>query len=107
MTDYLQVSTATETREAAAHLARTAVSARLAGNAHVVGPVASFFWHLGEQGEGEEWHVVLKTTADRYAELEAHLVREHPWDNPEVVAVPIARGAANCLAWLERSVGAD
>ncbi len=107
MTDYLQVSTSTDNREAAAHLARTAVAAKLAGNAHVYGPVASFFWHLGEQGEGEEWHVVMKTTADRYPELEAHLLAEHPWDNPEVIAVPIVRGAANCLEWLERSVAKD
>ena len=107
MTDYLQVSTATENKEVAAHLARTAVAARLAGNAHVSGPVASFFWHLGEQGESTEWHITFKTTTDRYPELEAHILREHPWENPEVIAVPIVRGAADFLAWLERSVSPD
>lgn len=84
-------------------LARTAVRARLAATAQVQGPVVSVFWHLGNFGEGDEWVVVLRTTSDRYAELEAHLVAEHPWENPEVTAVRIEAGAAGYLAWLERS----
>ena len=70
------------------------------------GPVVSVFWHLGELGEGQEWYVVLKTTAARYAELEAHLLAAHPWDNPEISAVPLAAGSASYFAWLERTVAA-
>jgi periplasmic divalent cation tolerance protein len=104
MTDYLQVSTVADNRESAAHLARSAVAARLAAGAQVFGPVSSFFWHQGEQGEGEEWQVTLKTTADRYPELEEHLLREHPWGNPEITAVSLVAGSASYLSWLERTV---
>lgn len=104
MTECVQVHTATETREAAVALARSATEARLAAGAQVVGPVASLFWHLGEFGEGEEWQVILKTTTARYPELEAHLLEHHPWDSPEIVAVPIVAGAAACLDWVARSV---
>jgi periplasmic divalent cation tolerance protein len=101
--DILQVSTATATREAAIELAQLVVQARLAASAQVHGPAASVFWHEGEFGSGEEWILLLKTTTDRYAELEAHLVANHPWSNPEVVAVPVAAGAAHYLDWVRRT----
>lgn len=74
----------------------------LAAAAQVFGPVTSVFWHKGEFGEGEEWQVLLKTTESRYAELEAHLIAEHPWDNPEVSAIQL-RGSAAYLAWIDRT----
>lgn len=104
MTDYVQVSTATETRQQAIDLASGAVQRRLAAGAQVIGPVTSVFWHLGEYGTSEEWQLLLKTTADRYPELEAHLLEHHPWDNPEVCAVPIVMGAERCKRWIADSV---
>ncbi|TCP56930.1 periplasmic divalent cation tolerance protein [Tamaricihabitans halophyticus] len=103
MGEYLLVSTTTEDRATAARLASSAVKARLAASGQVVGPVASYFWHLGEAGEGEEWQVLLKTTAARYAELEAHLIAEHSWNKPEVTAIPLVAGAQPYLDWLDAS----
>ncbi|MFI9170499.1 divalent-cation tolerance protein CutA [Streptomyces lincolnensis] len=100
MADFLQVSTATPTRDQAVDLARTAVAARLAAGAQIIGPVTSAFWHAGEFGTGEEWQLLLKTTRARYPELEAHLLKNHPWDNPEVAAVAIEAGAKGCLDWI-------
>lgn len=107
MTTYLQVNAVADSRETAAHLARSAVAAKLAAGAYIAGPVTSFFWHLGEQAEGEEWYVVLKTTAERYAELETLLLAEHPWKNPEISAVALTAGSAAYLAWLNRTVSAS
>ncbi|MFD7550685.1 divalent-cation tolerance protein CutA [Streptomyces sp. NPDC059578] len=104
MTDHVQVSTATPTEEDAVTLAGSAVKARLAAGAQVIGPVTAVFWHLGEYGTGQEYKVLLTTTWDRYPELEAHLLAEHPWDNPEVIAVPIVAGAAPALEWIQGSV---
>jgi periplasmic divalent cation tolerance protein len=103
MTTHLQVTVAADTEETAARLAQSAIANKLAAGGHVIGPVRSFFWHLGEQGDGEEWHLVLKTTERRYPDLEAHLIAEHPWDNPEVSAVTIT-GSAPYLAWIDRTV---
>lgn len=105
MSGYLQVSTATPTREDAVRLAGSCVEAGLAAGAQVIGPVVSVFWHVGEYGEGEEWQVLLKTTDARYAELEAHLLDQHPWDNPEIGAVPITRGSAGYFSWLDKHTG--
>ncbi|MFI7345298.1 divalent-cation tolerance protein CutA [Streptomyces sp. NPDC049936] len=103
MTDHVQVSTATETHDQAVALARSAVQAKLAAGAQIVGPVTSVFWHAGEFGTNEEYQLLLKTAAARYPELEAHLVENHPWTNPEVVAVPLAAGAAPYLEWIDRT----
>lgn len=102
MTEVLTVSTATPTREAALRLAESAITAGLAAGGQVTGPVSSVFWHNGEFGHGEEWSVSFKTTAARYSELEAHLVANHEWQNPEVTAVPLARASAAYVEWVER-----
>lgn len=88
-------------------LAGSAVKARLAAGAQVIGPVTSVFWHLGEYDTGEEYKVLLTTTRERYPELEAHLRAEHPWDNPELIAVPIVAGSARALEWIRGSVSAQ
>jgi periplasmic divalent cation tolerance protein len=103
MTDFVQVSTATETRDQAVELARSVVSERLAAGAQIIGPVTSAFWHNGEFGTGEEWQLLLKTQQSRYAELEAHLLKHHPWQNPELAAVPIVAGSKGCLAWITQN----
>ncbi|MEU8968570.1 divalent-cation tolerance protein CutA [Streptomyces monashensis] len=105
MADHVQVSTATETREQAVELARSAVAGRLAAGAQIIGPVISAFWHEGEFGTGEEWQLLLKTRKDRYTELERHLLAHHPWENPELVAVPIVAGADAYLRWVDAVVG--
>ncbi|MFB6565980.1 divalent-cation tolerance protein CutA [Streptomyces noursei] len=107
MADFLQVSTATETREGAVRLAQSVVSARLAAGAQIVGPVISVFWHRGEFGTGEEWQLLFKARADRYDEIEAHLLKHHPWNNPEVSAVPIVAGSAAYLRWVETATAPD
>jgi periplasmic divalent cation tolerance protein len=88
-------------------MAGSAVEAGLAAGAQVIGPVVSVFWHEGQYGEGEEWQVLLKTTDVRYADLEAHLLARHPWDNPEIGAVPITRGSAGYFSWLDKHTGQD
>ncbi|MGW1779400.1 divalent-cation tolerance protein CutA [Streptomyces sp. NPDC002143] len=100
MADFLQVSTATPTRDQAVELARSIVSERLAAGAQIIGPVTSAFWHDGEFGTGEEWQLLLKTTTARYPELESHILKHHPWQTPELAAVPIVTGSQGCLDWI-------
>jgi periplasmic divalent cation tolerance protein len=102
MTRVLEVSTATPTRDAALRLAESAIRAGLAAGGQVSGPVASFFWHNGRFGQGEEWNVSFKTTEARYPDLEAHLISNHEWNNPEVTAVHLAQASAAYVAWVER-----
>jgi periplasmic divalent cation tolerance protein len=102
--EFLRVSTAVESRLDAEKLVRAVVERRLAAGAQIVGPVGSAFWHLGEFGIGEEWQILLTTHSSKYAELEAYLLEHHPWDNPEIMAVPVVGGSEACLEWVRKSV---
>lgn len=104
MTGVIQVSTATASKDAALALVGEAVRQRFAASAQVKGPQTSVFWHLEEFGTGEEWEAVLLTTADRYADLEAYIVANHPWSNPQVTAVEVVAASAACIEWARRAV---
>lgn len=97
---HLLVTTSTPDRDSAARIAASAVADKLAATAKVHGPVSSFWWHLGEQGEGEEWQAVFQTTEARFPALEAHIIAAHPWDKPEVTTVALG-GSQPYLQWVE------
>jgi periplasmic divalent cation tolerance protein len=97
---YLQVQTTTDSRAEAMELARAAVEARLAACAQVAGPVASTYWWEGGIERTEEWLVLLKLPAGRFAELSAFLTERHSYDEPEIVALPIVAGSPSFLKWL-------
>lgn len=99
--------TTTPDRESAARIASTAVARRLAATTQVRGPVTSYFWHLGEAGDGKEWIVTFKTTGARYDELEEHIRTEHPWEKPEVTGIELARGSAAYLKWMEAATASE
>jgi periplasmic divalent cation tolerance protein len=105
--DLLRATTATPDLDSAKNLARAAVAARLAGNAQITGPVISVFRHLGETGEGEEYALTLSTTASAYPDLAALLTANHPWDNPEITAVPLAAATEAYARWLRESTQQD
>jgi len=101
--DLLRVTTATPDLDSAKDLARSAVAGRVAGNAQIIGPVVSVFRHLGDTGEGEEYQLVLSTTRTAYPELAELLTANHPWDNPEITAIPLAVATDAYATWLRES----
>jgi periplasmic divalent cation tolerance protein len=99
-----QVTTTLPDREAALRLGTRLVEERLAACAQVVGPVSSVYrWH-GEVETAAEWYCHLKTTAARVPALLARLRELHPYETPEIVALPVAEGDAGYLRWIEESV---
>jgi periplasmic divalent cation tolerance protein len=98
---YITVLTTTDSAERAADLARTVVEQRAAACAQIDGPVTSVYWWDGSIQEDQEWRVLFKTPADRYADLEAAIKAAHTYDTPEIISAPIERGSAEYLAWLD------
>jgi periplasmic divalent cation tolerance protein len=99
-TPYLAVLTTTDSEDRARRLAAGAVQSRLAACAQIDGPIRSVYRWQGTIEDGTEWRVLYKTTAARYAELEAYIKREHTYDTPEVIATSITAGSDEYLAWL-------
>ncbi|MBR8740989.1 divalent-cation tolerance protein CutA [Nocardiopsis sp. MG754419] len=99
-TDVVRVETTIDDREGAERLAGSVVEHHLAACAQVSGPIRSFYRWEGAVHSDEEWTVVIKTAADRLEDLVAHLVAAHPYDVPEIVAVPVTGGNPSYLAWV-------
>ncbi len=93
--------------EDAARIARSLVEQRLAACVSVVPGVTSFYRWKGEIARDAEWLMVMKTTTAGFERLRKTLVELHPYDVPEVVALPVERGHAPYLDWVDASVGAS
>ncbi len=88
--------------EKALDLAEALVNERLAACVNVIAGVTSYFHWQDKLDVAAEFLLVIKTTADRYPALEARIRELHPYELPEIVAVPIERGLPDYLQWIER-----
>jgi periplasmic divalent cation tolerance protein len=81
-------------------LADHLVTARLAACVNILAPCRSVYRWQGAIEDAEEVPLLIKTTTARYAELEAAIRASHPYELPEIVAVPLSRGLPAYLAWV-------
>jgi periplasmic divalent cation tolerance protein len=102
---YVQVTTTTATEEEARQIARGAVERRLAACGQVIGPITSTYWWQGAIETAAEWMCLLKTTADRFEAVAAHITAEHSYDTPEITATPLTDGSPNYLRWISAETG--
>ena len=104
MTEALVVLCTVPTAELAAELARTLVEARLAACGNVVPGLRSVYRWQGKVEDEAEVLLVLKTTRERFPALRDELLRRHPYQVPEVLALPVEAGSAAYLEWLSAQV---
>ncbi len=88
----------------AERLARGLVEARLAACVNVLGGVRSFYRWKGTVQDDRELQLVIKTRHARFEALAAWIAREHPYEVPEVLALPVVAGAPSYLQWLDAQV---
>jgi periplasmic divalent cation tolerance protein len=89
------------------NLARMLVERRLAACVNVLAPATSFYRWEGRQEQATETPVIIKSTAERYADLERAIRDAHPYEVPEIIALPIQAGLADYLGWVERECKPD
>ena len=81
-------------------IARDLVGARLAACVNRIPGMRSVFHWKGALQDEPEVLLAIKTVASRYEELEMRLKALHPYEVPEIIALPVLAGAAPYLAWL-------
>ena len=87
--------------DASAHaIARNVVERRFAACVNVLPAVRSVYQWQGKVEEATEVTMLIKSTQDRYVELEAAIKAAHPYDVPEIIAVPVATGLPAYLNWI-------
>ena len=102
------VMTTVASQEAAQALARWLVEDHLAGCVQVVPGLTSHYRFGGQQHEDQEWLLLIKTTAGAWPRLEASLAARHPYEEPEVLALPASGWSQGYARWLAQAVeGSD
>jgi periplasmic divalent cation tolerance protein len=97
----LLVLTNVPDRAVAERLADMLVEKRLAACVNILAPCRSVYRWKGAVQHDEEHPMLIKTSAERYAALEQALRAGHPYELPEIIAVPVERGLAAYLDWVD------
>jgi len=98
--DNLLVITNLPDRASAENLAAQLIERRLAACVNILAPCSSVYRWQGEIQRDEEHPLLIKTAQDRYADLEALIRANHPYELPEIVAVSIVHGLPSYLQWI-------
>jgi periplasmic divalent cation tolerance protein len=105
MKSYIQVTTTTETKEQAQTIARHLVESSLAACVQITGPITSIYRWKDKVENAREWLCIIKTTDKLYAAVEATIKSLHPYETPEIIAVPIVKGSKEYLQWIHEETG--
>lgn len=102
MTDKVVVLVTCANTKEAKRIARAVVAARLAACVNVLGaPLDSIYRWKGKVEQAREVLLLMKTSRQKLAALQAAVNRLHSYDVPEFIALPIAAGSPAYLRWLD------
>jgi uncharacterized protein involved in tolerance to divalent cations len=102
-TAYVEVHVTAPDAATATHLAHLLVAERLAACVQVVPGVSSVYRWEGGVEVAEEHLLLVKSTADRFGAIRERVRSVHPYDVPEVLAVPVVDIDEGYAAWVRES----
>lgn len=90
----------------ATRISEALVSERLAACVNRIPGLRSMYRWQGQVQDEPEVLLLIKTTRDRFNALEVRLKALHPYEVPEIIALPVVAGSAEYLAWVSRETRA-
>jgi len=88
-------------QDTAERLARALVTEGVAACVNIVPIAQSVYFWKGSVESAAEVLLIIKSRVDRYADIQKRLVDMHPYELPEVIAVPVSEGLPRYLAWIQ------
>jgi periplasmic divalent cation tolerance protein len=104
MTDALIVFCTCPNHAEASQLAHSIVTDGVAACVNIIPAIESVYRWQGKIETSHEVLLLIKTTRTLFPALRELIVKLHSYDTPEVIAVPVADGAAKYLAWLGATI---
>ena len=104
--DYFVVLNTCPDAASAENIARTLLERKLAACINVLPGVKSFFTWQGTNESAEEHLLLIKTSSKVYPALEQAIIELHPYELPEIIAVPLAAGLPGYLTWITHNTAA-
>jgi periplasmic divalent cation tolerance protein len=105
-TEFVEVRISAPDAETGQAIAALLVGERLAACAQLLGPMTSTYWWEGKVETEQEHLVLLKTETARFEAICERVRAEHPYDTPEILAVPIVGASGPYAVWLRESLQA-
>ncbi|MHA1377635.1 MAG: divalent-cation tolerance protein CutA [Candidatus Helarchaeota archaeon] len=100
MNNFIQVITTAGKKDDAEKIAKILVEKRLAGCVQIVGPISSTYWWKKKIETDEEWLCFIKSDENLFEKIEKAIKEVHPYETPEIIALPIIKGSKEYLKWL-------
>lgn len=104
MSNELVIFVTASNKDEAASIAEALVSERLAACVNIVSQIESVYRWEGKITRDSETLMIIKTTDERYQDIERRVKELHSYSVPEVIALRIERGSEGYLNWLRDSV---
>lgn len=89
----------------AMEIASHCVAQKLVACANLLNPIRSVYWWDGEVQDDPEVLIMMKTTCSLFDKVEAAVNEKHPYEVPEIIAVPISAGNKPYLDWIDETTG--
>ena len=101
--DAILVLTNLPNTASAEKLANLLISEKLAACVNILAPCASVYSWQGKLEKSNEVPMLIKSSQARYSEIEAAILKHHPYELPEIISVPINNGLPAYLNWVQES----
>lgn len=88
-------------------LARQLIDDRVAACVNILAPCRSVYRWQGAVETASEVPMLIKSTLERYSDLEAAIRARHPYELPEIIAVPVTAALPAYLAWVTAETGPE
>jgi len=98
--DYVMVLTTTGSEEEAEKISEELIEQNIGACVQVYGPIKSTYTWEGKMERSEEWMCFVKTSFDKFSEVEKKIKEVHSYENPEIIALPIIDGSQEYLKWI-------
>jgi len=101
--DYCVVLNTCPDAASAENIARSLVERKLAACVNILPGLRSIYTWKGACETAEEHLLIIKTLSAAYPALEQTIIELHPYELPEIIAVPLASGLSGYLAWIKQT----
>ncbi|HEY7183044.1 MAG TPA: divalent-cation tolerance protein CutA [Blastocatellia bacterium] len=98
------VLTTLENQEDGERLAMLLLEGGLAACVQILPPMTSIYRWQGAVERASEILLLIKTTRPAYPRLETVIKENHPYQTPEIIALPVEAGLGDYLSWLAAAV---
>jgi periplasmic divalent cation tolerance protein len=103
-TELIQIQCTVPSKKVAKKIARTLVEEHLCACVNISPKITSLYIYEGEFCEDEERLLLIKTDEQHYRDVEKRIISLHPYEVPEIIALPVVKGSKEYLKWAKKAL---